>query len=388
MVTRKRQLALIRKLCGLGVPAQTLAPSLLPALRTLISSHSAAVFWVDDRFEMTGLYAERLLPPAAMAAYYKRHYRDAATGFPIQFRARAEAADPVSARRLSKADQSSDYFREVLARLDAHQILYGVLKDGSRPIGQVSFYRGARDPEFGKRDQDTLRGLLRYLSQGLRSQPSPARELPQAEVVEEWLGTVAKDGTAISAPLNWSRLVRLLAMEKVAPRTAHDEQRIVTDFLGRICASLDGDAAQVDQVDSQHDSPWGRFRIRAFRLPAEDGQPDQVGVLIGRREPRALSLARGTGASGLSPQQREVALLLAEGKSNPEIARALALRPNTANYHVKQVFTRLRVHSRDEVKQVLLRLAHGGAVDEDREAEAQSKEESAGEQSAARADLR
>lgn len=362
-MTRKRQLALIRKLCGLGVPAQTLAPSLLPALRTLIPSHSAAVFWVDDRFEMTGLYAERLLPPAAMAAYYKKHYRDASSGFPAQFRARAAASDPVSARRFTKADESSDYFREVLSRLDAHQILYGVLKDAARPIGQVSFYRGARDPDFGRRDQETLRGLLRYLSQGLRARARAARELAQAEIVEEWLGVVARDGTAVSAPLNWSRLVRLLAMEKVAPRTAHDEQRVVSQFLRGVCARLEGHGAPLDQVDSQHDSPWGSFRIRAFRLPLAEGRPEQVGVLIGRREPRALSLARGTGASGLSPQQREVAILLAEGKSNPEIARALALRPNTANYHVKQVFARLRVHNRDEVEQVLLRLAQGGEIE-------------------------
>ncbi|TMH54768.1 MAG: hypothetical protein E6H60_00490, partial [Betaproteobacteria bacterium] len=207
-MTRKRQLALIRKLCGLGLPAQTLAPSLLPALRTLIPSHSAAVFWVDDRFEMTGLYAERLLPPTEMAAYYEKHYQDAATGFPNAFRARVAASDPVSVRKLSKADQASDYFREVLSRLDAHQILYGVLRDGSRPIGQISFYRGARDPEFGRRDQEMLSGLLRYLSFGLRPQPSPARPLAQAEVVEEWLGIVAKDGAAIIGPPNWSRLVR------------------------------------------------------------------------------------------------------------------------------------------------------------------------------------
>jgi DNA-binding CsgD family transcriptional regulator len=362
---RKRQLALIRKLCGLGVPAQTLAPSLLPALRTLIPSHSAAVFWVDDRFEMTGLYAERLLSPAAMAAYYKRHYGDTSTGFPIQFKARAAASDPVSARRLTKADQSSDYFREVLSRLDAHQILYGVLKDGARPVGQISFYRGSREREFGRRDQDMLRGLLRYLSMGLRPGPAPARELPHAEIVEEWLGIVAKDGTTLSAPPNWTRLVRLLAMEKVAPRTAHQEQRVVTGFLRALCARLDGDGAALDQVDSQHDSPWGSFRIRAFRLPAADGKSDQVGVLIGRREPRALSLARGTGASGLSPQQREVAILLAEGKSNPEIARALALRPSTASYHVKKVFTRLRVHSRESVEQVLLHLAQGGDAELD-----------------------
>src|ERR1700740_2492977 len=115
-MSHNRDLVLIRKLCGLGLPAQTLAPSLLPALRILIPSHSAAVFWVDDRFEMTGLYAERLLPPAAMAAYYEKHYQDAVSGFPRPFRARAAASDPVSARKLSKAEQTSDYFREVLSR--------------------------------------------------------------------------------------------------------------------------------------------------------------------------------------------------------------------------------------------------------------------------------
>jgi DNA-binding CsgD family transcriptional regulator len=364
-MTSKRHLALIRKLCSLGLPAQTLAPSLLLALRKLIPSHSAAVFWVDDRFEMAGLYAERLLPPVEMAAYYEKHYQDAATGFPNAFRARVAASDPVSAHKLSKAEQASNYFREVLSRLDAYQILYGVLRDQSRPIGQLSFYRGARDPEFGRRDQEMLRGLLRYLSFGLRPQPSPAGQLAQTEVVEEWLGIIAKDGAAISAPRNWSRLVRLLAMEEVAPRTAHGEQRVVTEFLRRICARLDGpDAKSIGLVDSQHDSPWGRFRIRAFRLlDAEGREQDQVGLLIGRREPRALALARGAGASGLSAQQREVALLLADAKSNKEIARALALRHNTASYHVKQVFARLQLHNRDEVEQVLLRLAHEGIVE-------------------------
>ena len=162
---------------------------------------------------------------------------------------------------------------------------------------------------------------------------------------------------------NWSRLVRLLAMEKVAPRTARDETRIVQEFLRRICKNLEAtDGTPLDHVDSQHDSPWGRFRIRAFRLPDMEGRwRDQVGILIEWWEPRALALARGTGASGLSPQQREVALLLAEGKSNKDIAHALGLRLNTASYHVKQVFTRLRVHDRDEIEQVLLRLAHGAS---------------------------
>ncbi len=142
-MTHNRDLVLIRKLCGLGLPAQTLAPSLLPTLRKLIPSHSAAVFWVDDEFEMTGLYAERLLAPEAMAHYYESHYQQAVTGFPRAFAARAAASDPVSVHKYTKLEQESAYFRDVLSQLDAYQILYGVLRVAERPFGQISIYRAS-----------------------------------------------------------------------------------------------------------------------------------------------------------------------------------------------------------------------------------------------------
>ena len=363
-MTRNRDLVLIRKLCGLGLPAQTLAPSLLPALRQVIPSHSAAVFWVDERFEMTGLYAERLLPPDAMARYYDKHYQQPVTGFPRAFGARAAAADPVSVSRFTKREQQSDYFRAVLSRLDAYQILYGVLRGPNGPFGQLSIYRGERDPEFGRRDQDALRGLLRYLSVGLRPVAPSDEPMSTAEVVEEWLGIINIDGTPVSAPSDWSRLVRLLAIQEVTPRGAHDEERTIAQFLQRICSELTAAAdSSVQLTDSQYQSPWGRFRIRAYRMPGFGGNgADHVGVLIGRSEPRALALVRATGASRLSPQQREVALLLADGRSNQEIARALSLKLNTASYHVKQVFSRLKVHKRKEVERELLKLAHDATL--------------------------
>lgn len=359
-MTRNRDLVLIRKLCGLGLPAQTLAPSLLPALRQVIPAHSAAVFWVDDRFEMTGLYAERLLPPDAMARYYDKHYQQPLTGFPRAFGARAAAEDPVSVCKFTKREQQSDYFRAVLSRLDAYQILYGVLRGPNAPFGQISIYRGEHDPEFGRRDQDALRGLLRYLSIGLRPLPPSDEPVATAEVVEEWLGIINANGDPISAPPDWSRLVRLLAIQEVTPRGAHDEERTIAQFLQHICDELDtADNSAAGFIDSQHHSPWGRFRIRAYRMPGLGGNGvDHVAVLIGRSEPRALALVRATGASRLSPQQREVALLLADGKSNQEIAHALSLKLNTASYHVKQVFTRLKVHKRKEVERELLKLAH------------------------------
>ena len=101
------------------------------------------------------------------------------------------------------------------------------------------------------------------------------------------------------------------------------------------------------------DTTWGRFTIHAYRLSdPRERQADQVGVLVRRAEPRMLALVRGLGVS--PPQQREVALLLAHGKTNREIAESLGLSFNTANYHVKQVYARLEVKLRSEVEGKLL----------------------------------
>ena len=115
-MARVRDVSFIRKLCALGFPPQMLAQCLLPELRKLIPSHSGAVFWVDRQGEMTNLYAERLLPPDAMAAYYERHYAVKANGFSDAFRHRAQSPDPISFHSFSRAEQSTEYFRDVMQR--------------------------------------------------------------------------------------------------------------------------------------------------------------------------------------------------------------------------------------------------------------------------------
>jgi hypothetical protein len=88
---RVRDISFIQKLCGLGLPAQTVAKCLLPELRKLIPSHSAGVFCVDQQGEMTSLCAERLLPPDAMVAYYEKHYAVKAESFSEVFRRRVQS---------------------------------------------------------------------------------------------------------------------------------------------------------------------------------------------------------------------------------------------------------------------------------------------------------
>ena len=51
----------------------------------------------------------------------------------------------------------------------------------------------------------------------------------------------------------------------------------------------------------------------------------------------------------LTPREREVAALVAEGLSNPEISQRLGIGEQTARTHVSNVLSKLGVSSRREV---------------------------------------
>ena len=355
---RARDVAFIRKLCGMPLPQQTLAQCRRPELRRLVPSHSAGVFWVDALGEMTSLYAERMLPPEAMAAYYLKHYSADADSFADVFRRRAAEPDPISFHSFSKAEQSSGYFRDVMAALDAYHVLYGVVRTGNQPIAQVSFYRGRGDKPFGKIEADALRSVIRYLGVGLASTAPSLEGDDSAVITDEELGIVSRTGTLVNAPEGWYRLMRLAALAEVSPRNAARERSTIEGFVESVHTKLAAAHGAENKRELIHETAWGRFAIRTFSLPDPKGRrAEQIALLIRREEPRSLSLVRGAGMAALSSQQREVALLLAAGKSNREIGEELGLTFNTASYHVKQVYARLEVNERAAVAQKLLGFA-------------------------------
>jgi DNA-binding NarL/FixJ family response regulator len=77
----------------------------------------------------------------------------------------------------------------------------------------------------------------------------------------------------------------------------------------------------------------------------------------------ATQLVLNPGRLALSRQQWEVMRLVADGKSNKEIAAALALEQSTVKSYLVQVFTKLGVRTRS---QAIVRAVRGGLIDLDR----------------------
>src|SRR5258708_32895216 len=106
--------------------------SLLPALRELVPSDSAAFFWVDSRGEMRNLYAERLLPADVMSLYFERYYEGREASFRKAFLERAAEPEGVVSTSADGELRKTGYYNEILRRLDAHHVLYGIRSEERR----------------------------------------------------------------------------------------------------------------------------------------------------------------------------------------------------------------------------------------------------------------
>ncbi|TDC70091.1 helix-turn-helix transcriptional regulator [Actinomadura sp. GC306] len=139
---------------------------------------------------------------------------------------------------------------------------------------------------------------------------------------------------------------------------AWEEAAAAWEALGnpflRGCALLN--AARAALADGDHDAAAARLRTAAELAESLGAVPlgDRVADLL-----RRTRTARGGDAAplGLTPREYEVLRLVADGRSNRDIAEALFISVKTASVHVSNILGKLDVASRGEAAATAHRLA-------------------------------
>jgi DNA-binding CsgD family transcriptional regulator len=93
-------------------------------------------------------------------------------------------------------------------------------------------------------------------------------------------------------------------------------------------------------------TPSGWITLHAS-LP-DGGSAGKVAIVLERAPSREATAIR-LEAYGVTPREREIATLLAQGLTNPEIATSLVLSPYTVQDHIKSLFEKVEVSSRQEL---------------------------------------
>jgi DNA-binding CsgD family transcriptional regulator len=108
---------------------------------------------------------------------------------------------------------------------------------------------------------------------------------------------------------------------------------------GRRVSARDELRAAIKAFDSLGAEPWSN--LARIELEA-------TGETARKRDPSTLDQ--------LTPQELQIALLLADGRTTREAAASMFLSPKTIEYHLRNVYRKLGVHSRPELSEAMARL--------------------------------
>jgi DNA-binding CsgD family transcriptional regulator len=95
-----------------------------------------------------------------------------------------------------------------------------------------------------------------------------------------------------------------------------------------------------------------RVALEAFRVIGMEAFAERARRELEATGERVRRRTTGT-RDGLTPQERQIALLAAEGLSNPEIGARLFISARTVEWHLRKVFGKLGIRSRHELPSAL-----------------------------------
>jgi DNA-binding NarL/FixJ family response regulator len=153
----------------------------------------------------------------------------------------------------------------------------------------------------------------------------------------------------------------LSAAEEVTPALVVLEVRLEDVSGYEVCRRLredHGDALPILFVSADRTDPSDRVAgllVGADDYLAKPVAPDEL-VARAQRHLRRLATWNGRGVR-LTPREREVLRLLADGLTPRQIAASLGITPKTVATHVEHIYTKLGVHTRAQAVASAFRLA-------------------------------
>ena len=239
--------------------------------------------------------------------------------------------------------ESSTRYRDLLAPSDIPHELRAAFVIRGRVWGAVHIARRAASGPFEQRDADALAGVAGAIARGIRASlrfdaarrasgveaPGLVVLGPRDEIelitppARELLASIRSEGPAYGDDSVATSVLALASFLRGMPDGGHDGSNVVTvpgtDGWITLHASLPG--------------------------PPGDGR---VAVVLERANGARSATVR-LEAFGATAREREVATLLARGLSRAEMAEALVLSPHTVEDHVKSLYEKLGVASRQEL---------------------------------------
>jgi DNA-binding CsgD family transcriptional regulator len=363
-VKHARDIAHIRQLCCLGVGGEIIMPVLSQALRKVIPSSTYAFFWADESGNVTKAYQEPFTPEIIelfFAEFYNKRELDA---WPVVQKYMREGAD--TGWNLANVDKKrfyrSDFYNVCLRPRNSYDPVYARIREGGRLVGAVVLSRGSKDEPFLQSDLDLLAQLAPYISHALRRRDEVNPDFVDSG--EGGLIILNRESKILYMSNRARQLLYFATHPQVSPKSPSQSKSVIVpsavqQLVCNLADTFNGQAAPPPVL--HHQNQWGKFVFCAYWLEQDrsnvssdtlnQNPPETalIGVTIQYQEPLSLKLMRAMQALPLSPREKEICLLIAEGSSHPAIAKRLGVRITTVKTLVQSVYEKLGVRGHEKL---------------------------------------
>jgi len=222
-----------------------------------------------------------------------------------------------------------------------HELRAAFLLRG-RVWGAVHIARRETSGAFSQRDADALARVAGAIAEGIRG--SLRFDAARRGSGEEAPGLIVLDGAGeielLTLPAR--RMIESIGSDALV----YGEGELPSSVLA--LASFTRNHEAMRNAGGNVVTVPGRDGWITLHASRPDPAGDRVAIVIEPASgPRSATLRLE--AHGATAREREVATLMARGLTNPEIAEALVLSPHTVQDHVKSLFDKLGVGSRQEL---------------------------------------
>lgn len=234
-------------------------------------------------------------------------------------------------------------YRDVLLPAGIPHELRGAFVVRGRVWGSVHIARRAGSGAFQQRDADVLAAVGGLIARGIRASLrfDAARRVTGVEA----------PGMVVLGPDDEIELItdpaRELLVSLHSKTSGYTEETIATPVLALasfVRFAPDGGPGGGNVVTVPGNDGWVTLHAS---LPGHPGE-GRVAIVL-ERAAAARSATVRLEAFGATAREREVATLLARGLSRAEIAAALVVSPHTVEDHVRNLYEKLGVASRQEL---------------------------------------
>ncbi len=350
--TVERLIAEIDLLGSRGLPREELFGELSPRLRNVIDNDASCWHTLDPSTRLLTSDAPRELiergvlaldeAPAAGELIVRSEYMVddvntfaglAARRVPVGILDHATRGDP----------QRSARYRDLLLPAGIPHELRGAFVIRGRVWGAVHIARRARSGAFQQRDADALSAVTGAIARAVRASLrfDAARRVTGVEA----------PGMVVLGPHDEVELITPPARDLLASlhpeASGYAADKVATPVLALasfVRAAPDGGQGGGNLVTVPGSDGWVTLHA-SVPGPPDDGR---VAIVL-ERATGARSATVRLEAFGATAREREVATLLARGLSRAEIADTLVVSPHTVEDHVKSLYEKVGVASRQEL---------------------------------------